>query len=249
MRATVQVFIAATSSPDTPAIARCSRCLGRAGRMPAASHSCTKWGHTLRRRDDRTPRVRQPACAAGGLPCRRRAPPGWRPPARCLPYPLSIFGSTRYIVGVKLPEDVRERYQSIRAHGGRARAGNLDPQRRTEIARRAATARWVRRRFGASRFADLALPGGDLVDEGLSDLASGRTSAASLLVSLAAPRLRREGVPVTNTQPNPELQLYRLLSSTEGELAYARYNAHLRLIVSFADSCSVARLAKPEPHT
>ena len=99
------------------------------------------------------------------------------------------------------------------------------------------------------RFADLGLPGGDVVDEGLADLASGRTSAASLLVSLAAPRLRREGVPVTNTQPDPELQLYRLLSSTEGDLAHARYNAYLRLIVSFADACSVATLAEAEPGT
>ena len=88
-----------------------------------------------------------------------------------------------------------------------------------------------------------------MVDEGLTDLASRRTSAASLLVSLVAPRLRREGVPVTNTQPDPELQLYRLLSFTEGDLAYARYNAYLRLIVSFADSCSVARLAEPGPRT
>lgn len=99
------------------------------------------------------------------------------------------------------------------------------------------------------RFADLGLPGGDVVDEGLADLASGRTSAASLLVSLAAPRLRREGVPVTNTQPDPELRLYRLLSSTEGDLTYARYNAYLRLIVSFADACSVATLAEAEPGT
>ena len=104
----------------------------------------------------------------------------------------------------------------------------------------------VRGRFGASRFADLGLPGGALVDEGLADLACGRTSVASLLVSLAAPRLRREGVPVTNTQPDPEFRLYRLLSSTEGDLAYARYNAYLRLIVSFADSCSAVRLAEPE---
>ena len=65
--------------------------------------------------------------------------------------------------------------------------------------------------------------------EGLADLAAGRTSAASLLVSLAAPRLRREGVPVTNPQPDPELRLYRLLSSAAGDLGYARYNAHLRL--------------------
>ena len=77
----------------------------------------------------------------------------------------------------------------------------------------------------------------------------GRTGAASLLVSLAAPRLRREGVPVTNTQAGPEMRLYRLLSSASGELGYERYNAHLRLIVSFADTCSVVRTdrASPEP--
>ena len=80
-------------------------------------------------------------------------------------------------------------------------------------------------------------------------MASGRTSAASLLVSLAAPRLRREGVPVTNTQPDPELQLYRLLSSIAGDLGSARYNAHLRLIVSFADACSVVRLANASQKT
>ena len=146
-----------------------------------------------------------------------------------------------YTCGVELPEDVRERYRAFGRTGGHARARNLPPGRRTEIARHAATARWVRRRFGASRFADLALPGGDLVDEGLADLAAGRTSAASLLVSLAAPRLRREGVPVTNPQRDPEFRLYRLLSSAAGDLGYARYNAHLRLIVSFADACSVAR--------
>jgi len=138
----------------------------------------------------------------------------------------------------------REHYRAIGRAGGGARARDLDPGRRTEFARRAATARWVRARFGATRFVDLGLPGGDLVDEGLADLAFGRTSAASQLVSLAAPRLRREGVPVTNTQPDSELRLYRLLSSAAGELGYALYNAHLRLIVSFADACSTARLAR-----
>ena len=149
-----------------------------------------------------------------------------------------------YTLDVELPEEIRERYRALGRAGGRARARSLGPGRRREIARRAATARWVHRRFGASRFADLGLPGGDLVDEGLADLASGRTSAASLLVSLAAPRLRREGVPVTDTESDPELRLYCLLSSLdEDDLGYARYNAHLRLIVSFADACSVARLA------
>lgn len=129
---------------------------------------------------------------------------------------------------MKPPKDARGRYRAFGSSGGHTRARSLAPGRRAEI---------------ASRFADLALPGGDLVDRGLADLAAGRTTAASLLVSLAAPRLRREGVPVENTLPDPELHLYRLLASTEGDLAHTRYNAHLRLIVSFADSCTVARLA------
>ena len=152
-------------------------------------------------------------------------------------YPLSIV----HIEAVKLPDDVRTRFREFGRAGGKRRARSLAPKRRSEIARRAATARWIRERFGASRFTDLALPGGDLVDEGLADLACDRTSAASLLVSLAAPRLRREGVPIANPQPDPELRLYRLLSATEGDLAHARYNAHLRLIASFADSCSLGR--------
>ena len=159
-------------------------------------------------------------------------------------YPVSTITGSMYTLDVELPEEVRERYRAFGRVGGRVRARNLGPGRRREIARRAATARWVRRRFGARRFADLGLPGGDLVDEGLADLASGRTSAASLLLSLAAPRLRREGVPITDVEPDPEMRLYRLLSSTAGDdLGYARYNAHLRLIVSFADACSAVRLA------
>jgi hypothetical protein len=39
-----------------------------------------------------------------------------------------------------------------------------------------------------------ALPGGDLVQEGLDDLARGVESLAALLVSIGAPRLRRIGL-------------------------------------------------------
>ena len=83
---------------------------------------------------------------------------------------------------------------------------------------------------------------GDIVDAGLADLADRKTTAESLLVSLAAPRLRREGVPLGETHPDPEDRLYVLLSQTEGDLAHARYNAYLRQAVSFADACHVARL-------
>jgi hypothetical protein len=91
------------------------------------------------------------------------------------------------------------------------------------------------------RYAALGLPGGEFVDAGLADLAAERVTAASLLVSLAAPRLEREGVHVGTVQTDPEMRLYRLLSETEGGLAYARYNALLRQIVSFADALFALR--------
>ncbi len=40
------------------------------------------------------------------------------------------------------------------------------------------------------------LPGGDLVREGLRDLAAGRDSVAVLLAAVGAPRPRRAGLPV-----------------------------------------------------
>ena len=76
-----------------------------------------------------------------------------------------------------------------------------------------------------------------------------KNGSVAFLHRILHPRLRREGVPVTNTQPDPEMQLYRLLSSIAGDLGYARYNAHLRLIVSFADACSVVRLANASQKT
>lgn len=118
----------------------------------------------------------------------------------------------------------------------------MAPEARTAGARRAATARWIRERFGARDFASLGLPGGGLIDRGLDDLASGVTSHESLLVSLAASRLRREGVPVTAVEPDPEVRLYERLCETEGDLAHARYNALRREVVSFANACRSARV-------
>ncbi|MFV1960128.1 MAG: hypothetical protein ACC662_12035, partial [Planctomycetota bacterium] len=102
---------------------------------------------------------------------------------------------------------------------------------------------WVRERFGDSSFAALGLPGGDIVDAGLADLAAGTTTIESLLVSLAAPRLKREGVPIGSVNEEPEESLFRLLDRTEVGLAHARYRALRRQIVSFADACSTARAA------
>jgi len=143
---------------------------------------------------------------------------------------------------MEIPEDVRARFRQYGRLGGRRRAHRLSPAARSTIARRAATARWIRQRFGAASFEELGLPGGDIVDAGLADLAAGHTSPESLAVSLAAPRLRREGVPVSGVLEDPERRLFEWLSRTEGDLAHARYNAYLRRLVSFADACPLARV-------
>ena len=143
---------------------------------------------------------------------------------------------------MKLPSEIREQFRRYGRKGGRARAARISPEERTRIARLGAAARWIRFRFGASRFHDLGLPGGDTVDAGLTDLACGRTTVASLLISLAEPRLRREGVPLGAVEADPERRLYDLLTQTEGDLAHARYGAHLRRMVSFADACHVVRV-------
>lgn len=86
---------------------------------------------------------------------------------------------------VDLPEDVREQFREHGRAGGRRRAELVPPEARSAIARRAASMRWIRRRFGDSSFERLGLPGGDLVDAGLKDLTAGRVTPESLLVSIA----------------------------------------------------------------
>lgn len=120
----------------------------------------------------------------------------------------------------------------------------MSSEARIAVARRAAASRWLRRRFGATSFQALGLPGGELVDTGLADLARGKVGLESLLVSLAAARLRREGVPIGNVLEHPEDRLYELLARTSGDLAHARYGAYLRQMVSFANACRGARLER-----
>lgn len=143
-----------------------------------------------------------------------------------------------------LPDSVRDTFRAYGKAGGRARAERLAPQRRSSIARVAAIARWTRERFGSDRFADLGLPGGALVDEGLRGLAVGEESVEALLVALAAPRLRREGVPVPEASwPDPEIRCYRLIEQAHGDLAHARYLALLQQMESFSNACHLVRRA------
>jgi hypothetical protein len=58
----------------------------------------------------------------------------------------------------------------------------------------------------ASPHADL--PGADLVDQGLADLAAGRETVAALLVAIGAPRLTLLGIPVPAGVAHPEHRLY-----------------------------------------
>ena len=144
---------------------------------------------------------------------------------------------------MRLPRIVRERFQAYGRTGGRTRAARMTPEARRTVARRAAIRRWIRVRFGAPGFQALGLPGGEIIDAGLAALAGGEESVESMVVSLAAPRLRREGVPLPHDVfTDADLRLYRLLEQTSGNLAHARYLAYLRQASSFADACSAARV-------
>jgi hypothetical protein len=80
-----------------------------------------------------------------------------------------------------------------------------------------------------------ALPGSDLIKQGLRDLASGTESIESLLVLVGAPRLRRLGfdVPRDDTPFFPEDRLYAKLAEEDSDSAHSRYNALIRRLVSF----------------
>lgn len=78
-----------------------------------------------------------------------------------------------------------------------------------------------------------ALPGGDLIAQGLRDLAADRETPASVLVEIGAPKLRQLGLSVRRTSDRPEHRLYALLARDSEDSAHSRYNALVRRLVSF----------------
>ena len=86
-----------------------------------------------------------------------------------------------------------------------------------------------------------ALPGAELISQGLEDLERGVESIEALLVSIAAPRLRLLGYSFGDGFPEPELRLYRLLAERHGDAAHSQYNAFVRRIVSFQRAAACAR--------
>jgi hypothetical protein len=90
-------------------------------------------------------------------------------------------------------------------------------------------------------FADLnTLPGGDLVQRGVSDLDAGSESAEALLVSIGAPRLRSVGIEMSAPIVAPEHKLYLLLAREKGDAAHSAYNALIRRLVSFERAAACA---------
>ncbi|MBI2949322.1 MAG: hypothetical protein HYY23_16900 [Verrucomicrobia bacterium] len=81
-----------------------------------------------------------------------------------------------------------------------------------------------------------SLPGEELVEQGLADLAAGQRTELALLVLIAAPRLKRLGKQVPNlSQSGPyEHELYARLDRRLGTAAHSYYNSLIRRIVSYA---------------
>lgn len=78
------------------------------------------------------------------------------------------------------------------------------------------------------------LPGEDLIKQGIDDLALGRETIESLLVSIGSPRLRQVGVAVPPVIfHKPEHRLYELLRAEDPDSAHSRYNALIRRLVSY----------------
>jgi hypothetical protein len=80
------------------------------------------------------------------------------------------------------------------------------------------------------------LPGEALVQQGLADLGQHRTTDASLLLLIAAPRLRALGlqIPPAPVAQSFEHALYERLEERLGTAAHSYYNSLIRLIVSYA---------------
>jgi hypothetical protein len=86
------------------------------------------------------------------------------------------------------------------------------------------------------------LPGEELIQQGLNDLAKGEETIAALLVAIGAPRLRRLGISIPeNTPPGPEHRLYQKLYLSAGDAAHSQYNAWIRRLVSYERAAECAK--------
>jgi hypothetical protein len=94
---------------------------------------------------------------------------------------------------------------------------------------------------------DPALPGVELVEQGLADLEEGRTTEHSLLLMTAGPSLRRLGlkIPEPPTERPYNHLLYEKLEERLGKGAYSHYNSLIRRIVSYTHALERRTAGKP----
>lgn len=85
------------------------------------------------------------------------------------------------------------------------------------------------------------LPGAELVNKGLADLARGEETVESLLVSIGGPKLHSLGVTFTSPFANPEHRLYSLLGRQHGDNAHGQYNALIHRLVSYERALACVR--------
>lgn len=85
------------------------------------------------------------------------------------------------------------------------------------------------------------LPGADLIRDGIRDLEQGLDTVPALLVLVGAPRLRGLGIAVPDqAADSPEIRLYQKLAESDPDSAHSRYNALLRILVSFERAAECA---------
>ncbi|MEO6213410.1 MAG: hypothetical protein ABIP65_07260 [Vicinamibacterales bacterium] len=80
---------------------------------------------------------------------------------------------------------------------------------------------------------DASIPGADLIDRGLRDVARGSETIEGFLVSIGAHRLRGLGLSIERPFLDPERRLYDALAAEDSDSAHSRYNALIRRLVSF----------------
>lgn len=85
------------------------------------------------------------------------------------------------------------------------------------------------------------LPGAEIIEAGLTDLARGVESVDALLVAIGAPHLRQLGIAVPAGPQHPEHRLYALLARDDQDSAHARYNALIRRLISYERAYASAR--------
>lgn len=87
---------------------------------------------------------------------------------------------------------------------------------------------------------DASLPGAELVEKGIADLARGEETIEALLVSIGAPRLRELGFELREPIRDAEERLYLQLARDHGDDAHGRYNALVRRLVRFERAAECA---------